>query len=73
MVSIHKVPVIVHLIIRVISSTFRFKVDTMLDTNVVSTPNVLKLNGYPIILLLQSEMVVGVFLSTTFNIHAQWT
>ena len=25
MVSIHKVPVIVHLIIRVISSTFRFK------------------------------------------------
>ena len=42
----------------------------MLDTNVVSTPNVLKLNGYPIILLLQSEMVVGVFLSTTFNIHA---
>ena len=33
----------------------------MLDTNVVSTPNVLKLNGYPIILLLQSEMVVGVF------------
>lgn len=23
----------------------------MLDTNVVSTPNVLKLNGYPIILL----------------------
>ena len=45
----------------------------MLDTNVVSTPNVLKLNGYPIILLLQAEMVVGVFLSTTFNIHAQWT
>lgn len=45
----------------------------MLDTNVVSTPNVLKLNGYPIILLLQSEMGVGVFLSTTFNIHAQWT
>ena len=45
----------------------------MLYTNVVSTPNVLKLNGYPIILLLQSEMVVGVFLSTTFNIHAQWT
>lgn len=45
----------------------------MLDTNVVSTPNVLKLNGYPIILLLQSEMVVGVFLRTTFNIHAQWT
>lgn len=41
----------------------------MLDTNVVSTPNVLKLNGYPIILLLQSEMVVGVFLSTTFNIN----
>ena len=25
----------------------------MLDTNVVSTPNVLKLNGYPIILLLE--------------------
>ncbi len=25
MVSIHKVPVIIHLIIRVISSTFRFK------------------------------------------------
>ena len=29
MVSIHKVPVIVHLIIRVISSTFRFKSDTL--------------------------------------------
>ncbi len=28
MVSIHKVPVIVHLIIRVISSTFRFKRET---------------------------------------------
>ena len=28
MVSIHKVPVIVHLIIRVISSTFRFKCGT---------------------------------------------
>ena len=45
----------------------------MLDTNVVSTPNVLKLNGSTIILLLSSAMVVGVFLSTTFNIHAQWT
>ena len=30
----------------------------MLDTNVVSTPNVLKLNGYPIILLLQSELLI---------------
>ena len=30
MVSIHKVPVIVHLIIRVISSTFRFKRDSAL-------------------------------------------
>ena len=29
MVSIHKVPVIVHLIIRVISSTFRFKRGTV--------------------------------------------
>ena len=45
----------------------------MLDSHVVSTTNVLNLNAYPIILLLQSEMVVGVFLSTTFNIHAQWT
>ena len=30
MVSIHKVPVIVYLIIRVISSTFRFKRETCL-------------------------------------------
>lgn len=45
----------------------------MLDTNVVSTPKMLKLNSYPITLLLQSKMVAGVFLSTTFNIHAQWT
>lgn len=29
----------------------------MLDTNVVSTPNVLKLNGYPIIL--QRKMITG--------------
>ena len=32
MVSIHKVPVIVHLIIRVISSTFRFKRGLVLVT-----------------------------------------
>ncbi len=34
MVSIHKVPVIVHLIIRVISSTFRFKRVTGIQVSV---------------------------------------
>ena len=41
MVSIHKVPVIVHLIIRVISSTFRFKRGTAmprLNLKVVGNP-----------------------------------
>ena len=39
----------------------------MLDTNVVSTPNVLKLNGYPIILLLQSEMVQSLVVWVTIR------
>ena len=33
MVSIHRVPVIVHLIIRVISSTFRFKNGEVFNTS----------------------------------------
>ncbi len=38
MVSIHKVPVIVHLIIRVISSTFRFKRGTVCHTSLCTGP-----------------------------------
>ena len=39
MVSIHKVPVIVHLIIRVISSTFRFKGETCPAHRIQASPN----------------------------------